>query len=370
MKSIYITVALILCFFLFIYTPLPSRYENHRDAILQHLADETQDHLPAPGHRSKPASDGQKFGTTSRYAFATFLAGTGATDTESDFDEDHYFVATRILAYQLLHAPETRTNAKIPFVVLATHDVSEVKQARLRKDGAVVIVVEPVDPGWVITETSTWKDVMTKLRLWELTQFERILFLDGDTVLTRPLDDVFDDPAVKLQVTRDNTKYIVADEGTLPLTYAFAGVPETKRVHSYPPTEENHSYPNLNYLNAGFFVLRPSIEAFNYYTSLLIPPSPTTPSDKPAKQRFVPEFPEQNLLNHAHRREGNMPWLALNNTWNIHYPSAQDLHGDVATLHEKWWAPFDPEIGPFLQSWRWRMQGFFEARDSVVELGR
>ncbi|KAK4956086.1 hypothetical protein LTR28_005972 [Elasticomyces elasticus] len=211
---------------------------------------------------------------------------------------------------------------------------------------------------------------MTKLRLWELTQFERILFLDGDTVLTRPLDDVFDDPAVKLQVTRDNTKYIVADEGTLPLTYAFAGVPETKRVHSYPPTEENHSYPNLNYLNAGFFVLRPSIEAFNYYTSLLIPPSPTTPSDKPAKQRFVPEFPEQNLLNHAHRREGNMPWLALNNTWNIHYPSAQDLHGDVATLHEKWWAPFDPEIGPFLQSWRWRMQGFFEARDSVVELGR
>ena len=70
------------------------------------------------------------------------------------------------------------------------------------------------------------------------------------------------------------------------------------------------------------------MELLAYYISL---------TDTPG--RFEPELPEQNLLNYAHRPNGNMPWVHLDTKWNMHYPSVQDLEGGVATLHEKWWEP-------------------------------
>ena len=58
-----------------------------------------------------------------------------------------------------------------------------------------------------------------------------------------------------------------------------------------------------------------------------------------------------------------MPWMQLSPEWNIHYPTVEDLEGGVASLHEKWWAPVDEGLRPFLRSWRWRMEGFYEAED-------
>jgi hypothetical protein len=44
----------------------------------------------------------------------------------------------------------------------------------------------------------------------------------------------------------------------------------------------------------------PSKEMFNYYTSFLN-----------IKDSFDPRYPEQNLLNYAHRWGGPMPWKEL-----------------------------------------------------------
>jgi hypothetical protein len=41
------------------------------------------------------------------------------------------------------------------------------------------------------------------------------------------------------------------------------------------------------------------------------------------------------------------------------------LEGGVASLHEKWWAPVDAELAPYLRSWKWRMEGFYEAWDEL-----
>ncbi|KAJ9627229.1 hypothetical protein H2203_003691 [Taxawa tesnikishii (nom. ined.)] len=362
-KAIFITLAAVLVFFGFIYSPLPSEYDDRRDALVQQLADTAKGHLPEA--LSGPAQS--RNGTSkyidelakikSKYAFATFLAGPAGDKNDPDFNHDPYFVATRILAYQLLHAPETRSNdSSIPFVVLVTDDVSEVKRERLRRDGAHVYPAAFLTSDWANTNVAAWKDVLTKLRLWELTQFERICFLDGDTVLTGPMDGIFSDPAVHTQDTGSKEKAIKQDEGSMPRNYSFAGVPETMPKHEYPPTEENHGFPNRNYLNAGLFVFKPSFEMLSYYISLINIPD-----------RFNPELPEQNLLNYAHRREGNMPWTTLGNTWNIHYPSMNDLMGGVRSLHEKWWAPVNQDLGPYLESWRWRMEGYFEARDLLLQ---
>jgi len=356
--SLYIAIAVVLSFAVSIYTPLPNKIDYHRDAVVPQIKNVTIDHSPniapladtlAPPQRTNLNATGP------RYAYATFLAGDSAAEPgDETLEHDRYFVATRILGYQLLHAPERRTVHDYPFIVLVTSDVSAAKRERLSRDGARVWEAPPVDPGWIKTNVSTWQNVMSKLRLWELTEFERICFVDGDTILTAPLDEIFDDPAAAVQTAGNYPEELLADEAALPGTYVFAGVPETEKAHHYPPTEEGHDWPNIDYLNASFFVLQPSLSLLDYYTSL------TTLPD-----RFDPHLPEQNLLNYAHRREGNMPWHQLDTKWNVHYPTFEDLEGGVVSLHEKWWAPVNAELEPFLQSWRWRTEGFWEAKDAL-----
>jgi hypothetical protein len=107
-------------------------------------------------------------------AFVTFLgAFTGGIDPnkpEND-DDDGYYVSTRVLGYQLMHSPTAGTNASIPFVVVVTDETHPRKRARLEKDGAVVIEVSRISPGWAIPGDPRWKDMMTKLRLFELIQY-------------------------------------------------------------------------------------------------------------------------------------------------------------------------------------------------------
>lgn len=347
LKYVIISLATLFVLVFFVYTPLPSECDAYNDGVVCHITDKAKGMLPKKNSwHATTALDK----VNSKYAFATFLAG----DADSD-DNDPYFVAARILTYQLLHANETAsTDKSIPFIVLVTDKVSEAKRERLRKDGAIVVLGESIKADWVKADVHTWEDVMTKLRLWELTQFERICMLDGDTVLAAPLDGVFQDAAVLQQQTLAKPEGVKADEGAIPSSYAFAGVPEMNRKHGYPPTDENHDFPNIGYLNSGFFVFQPSLEILSYYLSLLELPG-----------RFKPNLPEQNLLNYAHRRDGNMPWKQLANTWNIHYPLPADLQGGVKSLHDKWWAPESNELIPFMESWRWRMEGYFEAMDRL-----
>ena len=351
--GLYFVLAAVAIFTLFVYTPLPTAYDRQRDALVKHVAGATTaitEHAP-----QYPTLETTK----SKYAFATLLASDAMHPDDQDNLHDEYFIATRLLAYQILHAPETRSD-NIPFIVLATKGVSEAKRERLRRDGAIVLAVETIEkPSWVEAGASNWEEVFDKLRLWELTQFELICFLDGDTVLNRPLDGIFLDPAASTpQQTLNRPDKLKPDESPLPPTYVFAGQPEMNREHHYPPSDATHDYPNIHYLNAGFFVMAPSLPLFNHYKSILALPN-----------RFVPKFPEQNLLNYAHRSEGeggSMPWTMLDSQWNLHYPTRADLEGGVASLHEKWWAPGDEEgLGPYLRSWRWRMEGFWEGVDEL-----
>ena len=145
---LYISIAIVTFFVLFVVLPLPERLEDPRNSLVQQVADATKERIPEairPGMRYTPAS----FETTkSKVAYATWLASDSASSDDEDVNNDKYFVATRILAYQLLHAPETSTKQDIPFVVLVNGNVSEAKRERLRMDGAIVWEPEPVDPKW------------------------------------------------------------------------------------------------------------------------------------------------------------------------------------------------------------------------------
>lgn len=280
-------------------------------------------------------------------AYMTFLANTVANKSDPNPEHDHYYEATRILGYQLLHQPETRTQRNIPFVVLVTEDISEEKRERLRLDGATVIPVEYIRGyDWIVGGMPEWRDVLTKLQAWKLTQYSRVTFLDGDMILNRCMDGIFDDPATQFR----ETDLTLNEEPALPSRYLLASIPETEPVHASPPTDENGGFKDVNYFNAGFFLFGPSMDVFEHYKYFM-----------DHEMSFDPQYPEQNLLNHAHRRGGGMPWQRMDDSWNIRFPNKKDLEQNVASMHDKWWhAWMDPALQPYYDSIRWRMEGFYE----------
>lgn len=69
--------------------------------------------------------------STSKYAIATFLTGgstKNSTTGDQEAEDDYYYIAARVLTYQILHAPETRSRRSIPFLVLVTPTVSSLNR--------------------------------------------------------------------------------------------------------------------------------------------------------------------------------------------------------------------------------------------------
>ncbi|USW57468.1 Putative glycosyl transferase, family 8, nucleotide-diphospho-sugar transferase [Septoria linicola] len=308
--------------------------------------------------KSSAAYSQQVILQTHKVAYATFLAGSTsgdhrATDEESaaiDDADDGYYLGARVLAYQLLHSKSAGTNNSIPFLVVCTRDVSKRKRDRLKKDGATIVLVEKLQQDWVKAADARWIDVLAKLRLFQLVDYSKILFIDADTLVTAPLDGVFFDESTLTQGTKDIPGATKDDEAEMPRTYMFATHSDYWGYdHPYPPPTD------LSYLNCGFFIFTPSLQLFDYYMSLLGLPG-----------RFDPGFPEQNLLNYAHRQDGNMPWKPLWYGWNVNWPTAKDWRGGARSFHAKYWDG-DPSHDPVLKAiWkeqRAEMQGFYRGRD-------
>lgn len=286
-------------------------------------------------------------------AYVTWLSGT--VDQTDDLEHDKYFVATRILIWHLLHNPSTRTK-DVDVVVMVDPSVSESRRSRLSRDGAILHSVEFVDSSTDLHPGSDrWKDIMTKLRVFQMTQYKRILMLDGDSMLLHPLDPIFDDPAAQIQITQEHEK--PTNLSALPETYLLASLAEpTDSRHSFPLPKSDIKTPG--YFNAGFFMLAPSEAAFEHYCSYLKVPG-----------SFSTTYMEQDLLNHAHRWDGPMPWKELDYKWNVRYPNQEDFDKGLVSMHEKWWEQLyihdNQKVKDWLQSRRWEMKGWYDAYDRM-----
>ncbi|KIM92685.1 hypothetical protein OIDMADRAFT_65011, partial [Oidiodendron maius Zn] len=263
-----------------------------------------------------------------KYAYATLLSSYNGPDS------DKYFNAVRILNYQLVHDPRTQSQNTIQFIVLVTKDVPRKPRNILRHEGAVALVVDSIIREWVQPKWNRWNDVMAKLNLWKIGGYEKILFLDADTVLLDSLDGIFLEPATALRHTSPPISHTPDNIGLPPLpeTYMIAGLHDRWIEQNIPPKpREGGFYAVNNYMNAGFFVMSPSKAMFEYYLALL---------DIPDKIDLT--YPEQNLLNYVHRTAGRMPWRSLEPYWNgmtalnqFTVPELRALH--LRSLHHQWW---------------------------------
>jgi alpha-N-acetylglucosamine transferase len=295
------------------------------------------------GSHSVDPKYGQLGLSSTRYAYTTLLTS----------EDEAYFTATRVLAYQLLADPETKTHHSIPFVVMVTKSVPRHQRQQLVLDGATVVFVEDVAlPWWIrqrLRRPSRFGDQFTKLRVLQMLEYDRVLYLDADTLLMRSLDGIFQDPAV---ITPSNTQIsrhsiFAGDDAPMPAQYVFAARPDNGRSndgssggsyeHPIPPMERDQ-------LSAGFWIAAPSNELYNHYMSVMA--SSTLGVFRP----FDPQFMEQAMFNHVHRRgDGSMPWKSLDYKWSATFPNVQDVEAGIASLHDKFWL-HGPE--PLMARWK------------------
>ncbi|WVQ78826.1 hypothetical protein IAT38_000917 [Cryptococcus sp. DSM 104549] len=223
--------------------------------------------------------------------YMTFLA--------SD-DIPEYFTSTRVLLYSLAHSPATSDPSR-PFFVHVTPRTPSSWIAQLEAEGAH-IVHTPLVEGLPSTPTEPrYADCYTKLAMWNMTQFSRILFFDADHLVLKPMQEVWDDPAGK------------ALDGVAALGASSVGY-----LH------------HVNYFSAGFMMVRPDAEG---YEGLL------------GTTEYNPQWKEQNLLNKYFNAYGPRPWGRLDGKYERIQPKFEHIAEGIHSLHDKVWKDtVDPRI--------------------------
>jgi alpha-N-acetylglucosamine transferase len=285
-----------------------------------------------------------------RYAIGAFLASKFNGKQDDSDDEDAYFVSARTLIYQLLHAPSTKFREPVPVIMLVTQDVRESKRQRLRDDGALVVEIEHLAHNMTIT-VERWVETVTKLRLFDPTvmPYEKVLLIDTDMTLTRPLDAIFQDPATELRHSNQSA-HIEPEIDAPPDKFIMAASPESfQREHPYPFLDPDHK---KSYFNSGLIMYSPSAELFQHYMDLINHPD-----------LYYTGAPDQDILNYAHRWGGPMPWKRLHYSWYLNWPNDNDLKGHMALLHTKWWdhaySYSSDTVEKFALVRRWEMEGYW-----------
>eukprot|EP01064_Diplonema_japonicum_P009634 TRINITY_DN1710_c0_g3_i1.p1 TRINITY_DN1710_c0_g3~~TRINITY_DN1710_c0_g3_i1.p1 ORF type:complete len:1811 (+),score=485.84 TRINITY_DN1710_c0_g3_i1:85-5517(+) len=108
-----------------------------------------------------------------KYAYATFV-------TTADF-----VIPTCVLMHSI-----ALSGAQYSRVIAVTSAISENDIKLLSVYGQVVRILPIASPLYI--ENARYRDTFTKLRIWQLTEWDKLLYIDTDVLIVRNLDDVFD----------------------------------------------------------------------------------------------------------------------------------------------------------------------------------
>jgi alpha-N-acetylglucosamine transferase len=252
-----------------------------------------------------------------RYAFATVLMTRN--DLEFPDIEEPYLQAARLLTFQLLRNPCTRNRIdNIPFLVLVTPDIPQRHRDILSREGATVVPMESLDFSW---GSSKYSDaVLAKLNLWKLEKYDKIAFLNVDSVIFRPIHDIFEDHATAMRATTNPTR-------KMPKSYMIAA-PKDSRMNLNAQLVSGQELYQQSHMNNGLFILHPSRDLYDYYVGM----RQILDQDDSVRS-------EQNVLDYAHREDGPMPRQNLGFGWNLKDASQYDYETGLKSISHKWWRP-------------------------------
>jgi hypothetical protein len=179
----------------------------------------------------------------SGYTYATYMCN-------HDSDLRHpYFAAVQSLVWRVLWS--TWSTTRYPMLVLVCPITPHIFRDILRGQGARVEETPFMDGPEVRLNIGRWQDMYSKLNLWNMTQYKKIVFMDVDAFPIDNIDEVFDTPTQQCNKTRLSTEdYLLLKENPEEAddycNYLFAAV------------EWPDYFLGRHELNAGFLVLKPS----------------------------------------------------------------------------------------------------------------
>jgi glycogenin glucosyltransferase len=90
------------------------------------------------------------------------------------------------------------SGTEVPRIVMVTPDVGLGAREQLVEQGFVLRDVEPISNPNPTTQQMLprFGAAYTKLRAWELTEFDKVVLLDADTLVVQNIDDLFDRPEI------------------------------------------------------------------------------------------------------------------------------------------------------------------------------
>jgi alpha-N-acetylglucosamine transferase len=129
--------------------------------------------------------DGQP--STSRAAWATLVTG------------EKYLPGLAVFSESLLRGSKSHAGSKYPLVAMVTSDVSQDALDAIVSLGCLLQHVERLSPeqslkGKQNHAQAHFQDVWTKLRAFELVDYERIVMVDSDMLVRRNMDELMDLP--------------------------------------------------------------------------------------------------------------------------------------------------------------------------------
>ncbi|CAK4105120.1 unnamed protein product [Aphanomyces euteiches] len=253
---------------------------------------------------------------------------------------------------KVLRASLTAQRSTYPLVVMYTDKVSpEVVQEIIHLHNVILVLVENLKPRRDQTTKyafERFEDTWTKLRVFELTQFETVVFLDADMLCTQNMDELF----TKIDPSSDS------------LVASLACICNPMKLAHYPKwwTPDNCAYTKLEngipvdpaapkYFNSGMFVLHPNAATFERLTSRLYKEADLSRfffSDQCFLNEMFPDFRVVSYgynalktLRSAHPRQWkdddvkNIHYI-LTKPWNVD-PGDPKQRDEFYDLNQLWW---------------------------------
>ena len=206
----------------------------------------------------------------------------------------------------ILYESLKRVKSEYPLICLYNKDISEENIARLKEIGIELRLVDDIGfPKQIIEHNNAtnpdlgevWKSTLTKCRVFEMTEFDKVIFCDADLLVLKNLDHCFELPH---------------------MTAALDG-------------EYMNLWPSAPHFNSGFFVVEPKAgelqKILDFAASGHIEPVIVNQA-----------ISDQDVLNWYFRDWPNQPEKHLNKYYNIfppHTPAyyAQDVLDNAYFVH-------------------------------------
>ncbi|KAK7463696.1 hypothetical protein VKT23_005635 [Stygiomarasmius scandens] len=260
-----------------------------------------------------------------------------------------------------------RVDSQYPLVVMVTPDLPQDARDILLRYNIPMFEINTLLPAEdrhnVAEHDVRFKDTWTKLRAFELVDFERVVLLDSDMIVMKNMDELMDLP---LKADEIAAAHVCACNPMKIPHYPADWVPENcahtavEGPLANPPSWTPGGPRPYGQLNSGTVVLNPSAELSTAIVHYL---------DTQPLEDFA--FPDQDLLSEFFRGKWKaLPWYynALKTLRVIHPQEWSDE--EVRCLHfilrdKPWIARTPATLGPFdeVNSWWW--QHFDELEEEI-----